>query len=109
MTPRKSGDEWWNRRGPGSVQAPMTKTVPLPPMRSAGPIEVSRDVYRDHVTYGRLLADAATTGRCPVWITDRGLESLQPGWDHIPVLADLAGRDATAVLAEQWPGRCVPP
>lgn len=76
-------------------------------MRPAGRIQVSREPYGDHATYGRLLADAATTGCCPVWITDRGLRSLHIDWDPAPVLTDLARRDAASVLTERWPGRCL--
>lgn len=67
-------------------------------------MEVSRDAVDGHPAYGMLLADAATTGRCPVWISDRGLERLQPP-EH-PVLAEVARLDAAEILDDQWPGAC---
>jgi hypothetical protein len=55
-------------------------------------------------TYHRQLADAARTGRCPVWIADPSRTS--PPEDRERILAELDARDAGEVLAEQWPGTC---
>lgn len=92
------------RRGCG--HGPMTSTVPLPPMRAVGALQVSVDAQHQHPTYARLLAAAAVTGRCPVLITDFGLMSIPPAWDPEQTLADLATRDGAAVLAGWWPGHC---
>lgn len=44
----------------------MTVGPLLPAMHRSGPITLSREVLDGHPAYGPLLADAATTGRCPV-------------------------------------------
>jgi len=63
-------------------------------------------VLDGHPAYGPLLADAATTGRCPVWITEYGLASMRPPDDSEQVLAGVARLDAAEVLARKWPGSC---
>jgi hypothetical protein len=57
-------------------------------------------------TYHRLLIDAVRTGRCPVFITERGLARTDQPADRDQVLADLAARDVSEVLAGRWPGGC---
>lgn len=51
--------------------------------------------------YHRLLADAASTGRCPVWVVDGGTD---PPADRLAMLAELDGRDPSIVLTARWPG-----
>jgi len=80
----------------------MTNSMSLPPMRSCGAIQVSRATFDDSVLYGRLLADAPRSGRCPVLLSDHALPALQ----HPVRAAEVDRRDAAAVLAERWPGTC---
>jgi len=84
----------------------VTVTPLLPAMRRSGPVTLSRDVLDGHPAYGMLLADAATTGSCPVWISGRGLNRLQPPEHAGPVLAEVAGLGAGEALVDQWPGAC---
>jgi Domain of unknown function (DUF4253) len=55
-------------------------------------------------TYHGLLAAAARTGQCPVWIAD--LCRTDPPDDRERLLAELEARNPGQVLAEQWPGAC---
>ncbi|WP_219417801.1 DUF4253 domain-containing protein [Pseudonocardia nigra] len=82
---------------------------PLRPSRRLGGIEIDTTVRPGDPAYRRLLADAPTTGRCPVWITGYGTESLDPRWQAEPALADLETRDANDVLTDRWPGGCACP
>jgi hypothetical protein len=72
-------------------------------MRNLGPVRVSCEVLTGHPAYGVLLGDAALAGRCPVWISERGLRSLDVPADQGAVLAEIGCRSAADVLAEQWP------
>jgi hypothetical protein len=73
-------------------------------MRSHGPLQISRATFDDHALYGRLLADAPRTGRCPVLLSDNALPALSNDRIPAPVLAGLERPDAAAVLADRWPG-----
>lgn len=81
-------------------------TVELPPLRSQGPARISVEPLTIHPAYATLLADAATIGRCPVWISERALQMLEPPDDPHAVLAQVAGRDAAGFLDERWPSDC---
>jgi Domain of unknown function (DUF4253) len=81
-------------------------TLELPPMRPVGSARISRDLLDVHPSYATLLADAATTGCCPVWVSERGLEMIQPPEDPQPVLADVEARDPAGFLADHWPRNC---
>jgi uncharacterized protein DUF4253 len=76
-------------------------------MRTHGSIRVSCATFHDHVLYGRLLADAPRSGRCPVLLSEYALPGLRDGWDPVSAVADVARRDAAAVLADRWPGSCL--
>jgi uncharacterized protein DUF4253 len=52
-------------------------------------------------TYHRLLAAAATTGRCPVCVAD---DRTDPRADRAAIMAELDTRDASEVLSARWPG-----
>ncbi len=79
-------------------------TFRLPAMRALGPGRLSRDLLGSHPAYAALLADAAATGRWPVWVADRALPVLEPPPDPAAVLGEVTGRDAAAFLAGRWPG-----
>ena len=81
-------------------------TIELPALRPLGPARISRDPLGAHPAYGTLLRDAPTTGCCPVWITDRGLERLAPPADPHAALAEVARRDAAGFLGDRWPTNC---
>jgi hypothetical protein len=55
-------------------------------------------------TYRQLLLDAATNGRCPVWIAGPG--RTDPPDDPASALTDLETRDVSQILAGGWPGGC---
>ena len=76
----------------------------LPPTRRHGSLEISCATFDDPVLYGRLLADAPSSGRCPVLLSDHTLPALGEDRNPIGVLAEVNRRDATAVLADRWPG-----
>lgn len=84
----------------------MTNIIPLPPMRTDGTIEISCDVHKGHPAYGGLLADAPRAGRCPVWISAHGRESIRTDLPPAAALTALADHDPSDVLAQRWPGRC---
>jgi len=52
-------------------------------------------------TYHHLLATAATTGRCPVWVLD---DRTDPPADRAAINAELDTRDPNDVLSARWPG-----
>ena len=85
----------------------MTILDTLPPLQPRGSFELSRASFDDPGLYGRLLAAAPTSGRCPVLLAGHALASLRPGRDPGPALADLERRDAADVLAKRYPGGCV--
>ena len=76
-------------------------------MRPHGRLQISCATFDDHALYGRLLADAPRTGRCPVLLSDDALPRLSN--DRVPAsaLARLERHDAAAVLADRWPGTCL--
>ena len=78
-----------NRPRPGSVQTAMTVLETLPPMHDRGAFALSRAPFDDAAHYGRLLAAAPTSRRCPVLLADHALGSLQPGWEPGMALARL--------------------
>jgi hypothetical protein len=81
-------------------------TLELPPMRPLGSARVSRDPLDAHPSYAMLLLDAATTGCCPVWVSERGLGMIQPAPDPQPVIAEVERRDPGRFLADRWPRNC---
>lgn len=83
---------------------PSSASSPRPPTHTAGLIEISDEVFDGHPTYGRLLSEAPSTGRCPVWITDHGLRSVRATRASVGSVGEIAQRDAGAVLAAQWFG-----
>ncbi len=91
-------------RGPPSRLLSMTPE--LPPLRPLGTARISCEPLAGHPSYAGLLADATTTGCCPVWVSERGLETIEPRADPAPELAALDGRDAAGFLAEHWPRNC---
>jgi len=82
----------------------MTNQIALPPMHHRDPLTISRDRWDRHPAYGPLLAVAATTGRCPVWITECALEQLKPPADLGLVRARIGTVDVPGELARRWPG-----
>lgn len=78
----------------------------LPELRAVGPARISRDPTGAHPAYATLLRDAARTGSCPVWVSERALEMLEPPDDPHPVLANVARRDAAGFLGDHWPRNC---
>ena len=76
-------------------------------MRPHGRLQISCATFNDHALYGRLLADAPRTGRCPVLLSDDALPPLSNDRVPAPVLAGLERHDAAAVLADRWPGTCL--
>ncbi|WP_240157393.1 DUF4253 domain-containing protein [Pseudonocardia broussonetiae] len=81
-------------------------TLELPALRPLGPARLSVEPHTAHPAYATLLADAATTGSCPVWVSERGLQMLEPPRDPHAVLAEVASRDAATFLDERWPSDC---
>ena len=69
-----------NRGASGSVQCAMTVLETLPAMLDRGTFALSKAPFDDAAHYGRLLAAAPDTRRCPVLLADHALGSLQPGW-----------------------------
>ncbi len=93
-----------NRRGSGSVDAPMTTTPFLPAMTTTGPLRISRDRADGHPAYGALLARAADTGCCPVWMTDPG--ALRPPDDPSAAVAAVGRIDPHGFLTGRWGANC---
>jgi hypothetical protein len=91
----------------GSVQCAMTPSTSLPAMRTHGPIQVSCARFDDPALYGRLLAAAPRTGRCPVLLSDATLTRLGDGRHSTPNTAAVGRHGAGAVLAGRWPGPCL--
>jgi Domain of unknown function (DUF4253) len=85
----------------------MTILDTLPPMCPRGAFALSRAPFDDPGLYGRLLAAAPASGRCPVLLAGHALASLGEGWDPGPALADVERRDAADVLARRYPSGCV--
>lgn len=52
------------------------------------------------------LTDAARSGRCPVWITEMGLDRIDPPEERERIMADLDVRDTSEGLTARWPGGC---
>jgi hypothetical protein len=84
----------------------MTTQMVLPPMRSRGPVQISRRTYHQHPRYDQLLALAAATGHCPVWVTADGVTSLQSSCDPAAAVAAIDRRDPEEMLARHWPRNC---
>jgi Domain of unknown function (DUF4253) len=78
----------------------------LPPLRPLGPARISCDPLDAHPAYATLLAAAAATGCCPVWVSERGVTMLEPAEDAQAVLVDVGGRDPATFLADHWPRNC---
>jgi Domain of unknown function (DUF4253) len=76
-------------------------------MRSHGHLQISCATFNDHALYGRLLAVAPRTSRCPVLLSDDALPALSNDRLPLPALAGLEGPDAATVLAARWPGTCL--
>jgi hypothetical protein len=85
----------------------MTIFDTLPALHTHGILRVSDTPLDDPGLYRRLLLDAPTSGRCPVLLAEAALVSVRKAWDPAPALADLARRNARAVLAERYPAGCV--
>jgi hypothetical protein len=81
----------------------MTNSMSLPPMGPYGSIEISCATFDDPALYGRLLADAPRSGRCPVLLSGHGLDALWPRGNPKSVVDEVDRHDAAAVLAERWP------
>ena len=96
-----------NHGGAASVQTAMTVLETVPPMLDRGTFALSRAPFDDAAHYGRLLAAAPTSRRCPVLLADHALGSLQPGWEPELALARVPRCDVATVLAERYPGGCV--
>jgi len=77
-------------------------------MRSFGPLRISRDRFDRHPAYEPLLAAAAGSGRCPVLLSELGLQRLDPPADPAAAVAAVARLDPAEVLAQRWPGECYP-
>lgn len=75
-------------------------------MRPLGASRVSCDALDAHPSYVTLLIDAATTGCCPVWVSERGVQMLEPAEDPQAVIADIGRREPAAFLADHWPRNC---
>jgi hypothetical protein len=76
-------------------------------MRPHGRLRISCATFNDHGLYGRLLADAPRTGRCPVLLSDDALPTLPNDRIPAPVLAGRERPDAATVLADRWPRTCL--
>jgi Domain of unknown function (DUF4253) len=81
-------------------------TANLPTMRPLGAARISRDRFDDHPAYAALLADATTTGSCPVWVSETGVGMLEPAPDPQVVVAKVARREPAAFFADHWPRNC---
>lgn len=84
----------------------MTLDIDMPAMRGLGPVRISREALDGHPAYAALLAGAATTNACPVWITPRGLERIEPPDDAAAALARIDDVDPAAHLARHWGESC---
>ncbi len=82
----------------------MTTDITLPPLRNLGPLRLSRDPLAGHPAYASLLAEAARTGSCPVWIGDPD-RMLVPDDLHAAVAA-IGGADPEAFMADRWTQNC---
>ncbi|MGI5128388.1 DUF4253 domain-containing protein [Pseudonocardia sp. CA-107938] len=76
----------------------------LPPLRSIGPIRVSRDRLDGHPAYASLLHEAASTGACPVWVT--ALNRVEPPDDPAAAIAAIPDVDPEEFLARHWTRNC---
>jgi Domain of unknown function (DUF4253) len=76
-------------------------------MRPHGRLQISCATFNDHALYGRLLADAPRTGRCPVLLSEYALRVLTNGGSPGLTVAMIERHDAAAVLADRWPGPCL--
>ncbi len=81
-------------------------TLDIPPMRPLGSARISHDLLDGHPSYATLLADAATTSCCPVWVSEQGMAMLEPAADPSAVIVDIERRDPAAFLADHWPRNC---
>lgn len=82
----------------------MTTTPFLPPMTSLGPLRISQERADGHPAYGELLARAADTGCCPVWLTSP--DHVSPPDDPGPAVAAIAEIDPAEFLAGHWGANC---
>jgi hypothetical protein len=76
-------------------------------MRFHGPIQISQAIFSDPGLYGRLLAEAPRTGRCPVLLSEYTLSRFQDDRHSAPVRAGVERHDAAAVPAvlRSWEDR----
>lgn len=81
-------------------------TLELPPMRPLGAARISCEPLDAHPAYTTLLGDAAATGCCPVWVSERGVKMLEPAEDAPAMVAAVDRRDAAGFLADHWPRNC---
>jgi hypothetical protein len=82
----------------------MTADLDLPPMRSMGPMRISCDPLNGHPAYPRMLAEAAYTGACPVWITSPD-RLLMPD-DPQAAVAAIARADPVVFMEARWMQNC---
>ena len=81
-------------------------TLELPPLRPLGTARITSGPLDAHPSYATLLADAAATGCCPVWVSERGVEMLDPVEDAPAVVAAIDRREPAVFLADHWPRNC---
>jgi hypothetical protein len=82
----------------------MTDTELLPPMHTIGSLRISRAELKGHPAYGALLRQAATSGACPVWISEP--EYLRPPDTTAAALRRIDTADPVAILERQWTPDC---
>jgi hypothetical protein len=85
----------------------MTILDSLPARRAHATLQVSSAPLDDLGLYRRLLADAPTTGRCPVLLSAHALESVRTSGDAGKALAGVSRCDVGAELARRYPAGCV--
>ncbi|MBC8092527.1 MAG: hypothetical protein H7Y15_11420, partial [Pseudonocardia sp.] len=82
----------------------MTDTEFLPPLYPLGPLRISCERLDGHPAYATLLAEAATTGCCPVWVAEP--QYLSPPDDPHAAVAATDRIDPAEFLAEHWTPNC---
>ena len=83
----------------------MTILHPLPALRPHGGLQVSDVPLDDLGLYRQLLAEAPTSGRCPVLLPGHALGSV-PARPDPAAVARVAEVDVGAVLAARYPAGC---
>ncbi len=78
-------------------------TLDLPDLRTVAAAHLSREALGAHPAYATLLGRSATTGCCPVWVSERALDMIEPSGDPPAVVAAVGRSDAAAFLRDRWP------